>query len=146
MSDDVLSFIGMQIYGLLACAGETVESRREALSSGETLSARGVTGIGQLLFYDTAIESCLIDERWEDADHQVASLEAFMASEPFAWGEFIAERGRAISRVGRGENDGELAATLRALEDRAREADDLMHVPAIEDALAQIGGGEFAPP
>jgi hypothetical protein len=48
--------------------------------------------------------------------------------------------------VGRGESGAELAATLRALGDRAREADDLMHVPAIEDALARIGGGEVAPP
>ena len=65
-------------------------------------------------------------------------LGLYTAQEPFVWADFIMARGRALSRVGRGESGLELVATLEALHRQAAMSQGTLYLPAIDAALDRL--------
>jgi class 3 adenylate cyclase/tetratricopeptide (TPR) repeat protein len=131
-------FNGPQLYGTLARIETDPVKRLQALAKGEELLAGGHLSLNFCIFYDAAIEVSLTHEEWGEADRYCGLLETYAAPEPFPWSDFVVARGRAITRVGRGEIGAALVATLQGLHRQALDAEDDLHLARLETALQQL--------
>lgn len=133
-----MSFVGSQNYGTLARAGVDQVSRKQAREKGEELLTDQALSHSHFVFCDMAIQSSLDDGQWPEAEHYCALLEAYTAPEPFAWGEFVVARGRALCRAGRGETGAELLAELKALHAQAEQTQCLVFLPGLDVAIHRM--------
>ncbi len=130
-------FLGAHALGLLANAEPDQSLRRKALAAGEQVLRQGTAIHNHFTFYDLAIQASLDDDHWDDAERYCASLDACSAAEPFIWGQFVSDLGRALCRTGRGESGGELHAHLQALRARAHTAQFFVYLDRLDAGIAR---------
>ena len=130
-----MPFIGAQVYGSLARIEPEPQARAILLAKGEELLERGAVSHNYFVFCECAIHASLEGGEWDAAERYCDKLGAYTAQEPFVWADFIMARGRALSRVGRGETGLELVVTLEALHRQAASAQGNLYLPAIDAAL-----------
>ena len=113
------SFINAMVRSGELMAARTTEERGAllALADPEMASAPAV---GAIRFHGHAIDLCLDAQDWSAAAEQATRLRARCQDLPY--GVFLAERGLALARWGRGERDQELRAELDRLRAFARDA------------------------
>ena len=128
--------IGAILYGLLARATDSGSERSEALREGEALLDAGAASHNHLQFADCAIAVMLEQGDWAGAERQCDRLERYCAREPLPWSDFIIARGRAFARLGRGERDVALRATLERLRDTASRVELNVALPGLDAAIA----------
>ena len=133
--DGGMPFIGAQVYGSLARIEPEPHARAILLAKGEELLERGAVSHNYFVFCECAIHASLEGGEWDAAERYCDKLGAYTAQEPFVWADFIMARGRALSRVGRGETGLELVVTLEALHRQAASAQGNLYLPAIDAAL-----------
>ena len=131
-------FIGQLGCGVLARAESDPAARRAALARGEDYLKSSNLSHNYLMFYESAIQVCLDDGQWDEVDRYCGLGDALFAQESFAWWEFIAARGRALGRHGRGEHNTQLTASLESLRQQAAESEALVYLPALDAALEHI--------
>jgi class 3 adenylate cyclase/tetratricopeptide (TPR) repeat protein len=128
--------IGATLYGLLARATDSASERCEALRAGEALLGAGAASHNHLHFAESAIAALLAQGDWAGAERHCGALERYCAREPLPWSEYVVGRGRAFVRLGRGERDPELRASLERLRETAALAELDLELPEIDAALA----------
>lgn len=128
-------FDGPRVIGILALATGDRDERRRLLVQAEDLLSQGAVAHNHLMFYRDAMDVCLADRDWDEAERYAGLLEDFVRPEPFLWGGFFAARGRALSAVGRGRRSAETEAELRRLRGVAEQAGFLTSIPALDAAL-----------
>ena len=96
-----MNFIGPWLLGTLARTTDDPEARRAALVEGEEVLAGGCVGHNYYRFYQAAIEACLHDRDWKEAERYTAALAAYTDAEPVPWADFYIAWGRTLAAVGR---------------------------------------------
>ena len=136
--DSGMPFIGAQVYGSLARIEADPQARARHLATGEQMLERGAVSHNYFVFCECAIHASLEAGEWDAAERYCDKLGVYTAQEPFVWADFIMARGRALSRVGRGESGLELVATLEALHRQAAISQGNLYLPAIDAALDRL--------
>jgi hypothetical protein len=112
--------------------------RREALDQSCSVIKDGCTAHNALWFYRDAIEACISDGSWDQAEHYANALEEFVAAEPLPWSSYYVAWGRALAVAGRdGANDVYLVR-IRELEKTAAEISFALAAPALEGARTPV--------
>ena len=133
--DGGMPFIGAQVYGSLARIEPDAGQRKRLLELGEKSLERGAVSHNFFIFCECAIHASLKAAQWDEAERYCDKLAAYSAPEPFAWADFIIARGRALSRVGRGESGEALVVTLEALHRQAAATQGNLYLPELAAAL-----------
>jgi hypothetical protein len=126
-------FVGPFLYGLVGLIEAERSAREAALAAGEALLAKGAVGLNHIWFRRYAIEATLQAEGWREAEAHADALARRTAAEPLQYSDLIVERGRILSRAGRGTARDEDAEKLAALRAKAAAAD--FRIDALGDAL-----------
>jgi hypothetical protein len=126
-------FVGPFLYGLIGLIETERPAREAALVAGEVLLAKGAVGHNHIWFRRYAIEAALQSEAWDEAEAQADALARRTAAEPLPYSDLIIERGRILSRMGRGTARDEDAEKLAALRAKAAAAD--FRIDALGEAL-----------
>ena len=137
-----MGHIGPWIFGVCALVEDDAETRRHLLADGMTQLARGCVSHNHIYLRDLAIDVSLDLGDWPEAERHCEDIRSYTAGEPLPMSDFIAARGLALARHGRGERSAELSAALVELRDVARRAGLNAALPAIERAL--VGRGNTA--
>jgi tetratricopeptide (TPR) repeat protein len=132
-----LAFSGPLLLGEMALAVDDAETRGWALREGERLLRDGCVSHNYFYFYRDAIEVCLGEGHWDEADRYAQALEDYTRAESLAWSDFLIARARALAARGRGARDKAAHLALRRLRDEAACAGLKASLPAIEKALAE---------
>ena len=130
-----MPFIGAQVYGSLARIESDPDMRKRLLALGEKSLEQGAVSHNFFVFCECAIHASLKAGEWDEADRYCDKLGAYTAPEPFVWADFIMARGRALSRVGRGESGEALVAALSALQRQAAASQGKLYLPELSAAL-----------
>ena len=133
-----LSFLGAQVYGSLARIETDTAQRQRYLALGELSLAQGAVSHNFFVFCECAIHAALRAGEWAEAERFCDKLVAYTAKEPFPWADFIIARGRALSRVGRGETGEALLVTLESLHRQGKSAQANLYLPELVAALEQL--------
>lgn len=133
--------IGATLYGVLACATESMSERADALSKGEALLDAGTPSHNHLHFAESATAALLEQGDWAGAERQCDRLERYCAAEPLPWSEFVIARGRAFAGLGRGERNDAHRDTLKRLREQAAGAEFNAALPEIDRAIAACAPG-----
>lgn len=110
-------FVGPILFGLLALLEDQRREQEAALNAAEALLGRGAVGHNHFWFRRYAIERALLLQDWNEADRHADALLLRMAEEPLAYASWVAQRGKALARCGRGEaadSEDQLKQTLAA--------------------------------
>lgn len=134
-----MGFTGPWLHGVIAGVAPDDAAREAALADGEKLLAAGCVSHNHFHFYELAIDVSLAAGKWDAAARYCGKLEAYAATEPLPWSEFVVARGRALARFGRGERGAPLAGELARLRAAGAEAEIDHALPALEAAIAQLG-------
>jgi hypothetical protein len=82
----------------------------------------------------------MLEQRdWDGAERYCMQLEQYCAREPLPWSDFLAARGRALARFGRGERSPELRSALAELRETAAKTEFRTALPALDSALRTMG-------
>ena len=133
-----LEFVGPQLYGVRAILDQHAAQRHEALAEGERLLDGGRLSHNYFVFYDFAVQATIAAQEWDEALRYCTALATYTATEPFPWADFIIRRGRALVRVGCGEQGQELRVELQALYEIARQTDLTFYLTDLGHALASL--------
>jgi tetratricopeptide (TPR) repeat protein len=131
--DAGMAFMGPTLLGLLMLTTDDPAERERARAEAEELLAAGSVSHNQVYFRTFAIDACLATEEFDEAERHADALADFCAEEGLFLIEFLAGRGHALARAGRGETSPELAAELG----RLIAAGAQMHQEVWLDALRQ---------
>jgi tetratricopeptide (TPR) repeat protein len=129
-------FIGPIVFGLLALLEEQRSDQEAALSAGETLLGRGAVGHNHLWFRRYAIERALLLQDWDEADRQADALLLRVDEEPLAYASWVAGRGKALARRGRGGATEAAEDELKLILASAADAD--MRIQALGESLRRM--------
>jgi len=110
-----MAFMGPATLGMLVLVTDDEAERRAAGAEAETLLAAGSISHNHLYFRRDAIDACLRAGEYDEAERHADLLAAFCPEEGLPLIEFLADRGRALARAGRGESSAELAAEVERL-------------------------------
>ncbi len=133
-----MGFTGPWLHGVIAGLAPDDAVRESALADGEKLLGAGCVSHNHFHFYELAIDVCLAAGKWDAAARHCGKLEAYAATEPLPWSEFVVARGRALARCGRGERGAQLAGELARLHATGAEAELNHALPALETAIAGL--------
>lgn len=129
-----MTFFGPMVLGIAARLTDDSSARRALLAEAESILDGGCVSHNYFWFYREAIETALEIDDWPMTERYCDGLERYTATEPLAWSDLFARRGRALARFGRGERNAALAAELDQLATIARQAELNAYIPAIEAA------------
>jgi tetratricopeptide (TPR) repeat protein len=110
-----MAFLGPTILGMLVLVTDDEAERRAAGAEAEALLAAGSISHNHLYFRRDAIDACLRAGEYDEAERHADLLAGFCPEDGLLLIEFLADRGRALARVGRGESSAELAAEVERL-------------------------------
>ncbi len=110
-----MAFLGPAILGMLVLVTDDEAERRAAGAEAETLLAAGSISHNHLYFRRDAIDASLRAGEYDEAERHSNLLAGFCPEEGLPLIVFLADRGRALARVGRGERSDELAAEVERL-------------------------------
>ncbi|MDH3669200.1 MAG: AAA family ATPase [Paracoccaceae bacterium] len=131
--DTGMAFMGPTLLGLLMLTTDDPAERERARAEAEELLAAGSVSHNQVYFRTFAIDACLAAREFDEAERHANALADFCAEERLFLIEFLAGRGQALARAGRGEASPELATEL----DRLIAAGTRMHQEVWLGALRQ---------
>ena len=134
-----MGHIGPWIYGVCALVDAGPETREQFLAGGTAQLALGCVSHNHIYLRDLAIDVSLDLGDWPAAERHCEDIRAYTAGEPLPMSDFIAARGLALARHGRGERSAELSAALVELRDAACRAGLNAALLAIERALDSQG-------
>ncbi|MGI9332455.1 MAG: ATP-binding protein, partial [Gammaproteobacteria bacterium] len=103
------------LYATLALLATSRRERDAHLRTGERLLESSSASHNHFRFRDMAIRLSLEDGKWDEAKRHADALDAYVADEPVAFAEFVAERGRALAAHGAGVRGVAHARTLAEL-------------------------------
>ena len=133
-----MAFIGPVILGVLARTTDDTAVRSKALAEGEALLAAGSISHNHFLFRRDAIDACLEQSAWDEADRHAGALEDYARQEPSPWPGFVVARGRALAARGRGAGMATLGAELARLRSEGERLQHLDALVAVDAALAAV--------
>jgi len=110
-----MSFIGPKILGGVALVTNDENERHTAITEAETLLEVGSVSHNYVYFRIFAIEACLRAGEYEAAESHANFLATFSPQENLRLIEFHVDRGRALARVGLGDNSADAIAELDQL-------------------------------
>lgn len=114
-TDEGMAFMGPTIFGLVMLTTDDAAERRRVREAAEALLAAGAVSHNHMYFRMFSIDACLDAGDYDEAERQAHALADFCAEEGLYLIEFIAGRGLALARAGRGERSGDLAQELDQL-------------------------------
>ena len=126
-----LDFMGPSMLGLVMLTTDDPEERSRASEEAEALLAAGAVSHNHMYFRMFAIDACLDAADYDEAVRQASALADFCAEEGLGLIEFIAARGLALARAGKGEHSVELTAEL----DRLIAEGERMHQAVLLDKI-----------
>ncbi len=130
-----MGHIGPWVHGVRALVETDPQARVQFLQEGERLLALGCVSHNHLQLRELAIDALLEIGDWDGAEENCERIRDYTAAEPLPRSAFIAARGEALARFGRGERGPEGRAALAALHEVATRAEWISTLPAIEAAL-----------
>lgn len=130
-----MTFFGPTALGLAARLAEDEGERRSHLSEAEDILSSGCVSHNYFWFYREAIEVALNARQWDEACRYCDALEAYAAPEPLPWVDLFVERGRMLSRTGRGDRGGAVSEDLETIAKRLECAGFIQYLPAVRSAL-----------
>jgi tetratricopeptide (TPR) repeat protein len=133
-----MAFIGPVILGVLARTTDDAGVRGDALANGEALLAAGSISHNHFLFRRDAIDACLAQGAWDEAERHAGALEDYARQEPSPWPGFVVARGRALAAHGRSTGMATLGAELTRLRSEGERLRHLDALVAIDAALAEV--------
>ena len=133
-----IRFVGPRILGLRALITSDASVRREALSHGGSVIKEGCAAHNVLWFHRDAIEACINDGNWDQAEHYASALEEFVVTEPLPWSSFYIAWGRALAAAGRDRANDANLVRIRELEKAAAGINFALAAPALERACAPV--------
>ncbi|MBP0618867.1 BTAD domain-containing putative transcriptional regulator [Cupriavidus consociatus] len=139
-----LRYSGPTVLGFLARTTRDPDRQLDALRQAEAILAQGCVSHCHVDLLEAAIDVSVSLRRWQEAGRYLAALQDYMRPEPFAWGDFLIRRGRALVSAGQeeeGSGTPALRETLRQLSDEAHAAGLLASLAAIDAALKRLGEG-----
>jgi class 3 adenylate cyclase/tetratricopeptide (TPR) repeat protein len=134
---DGMGHIGPWLHGVRALLEADPAARRRALDEGEMQLANCVSH-NHIFLRDVAIEAALEGRDWAAVESHATKLRSYTAAEPLPLCDFIAQRGQALARFGRGERGAGLHRLLGELGRTARTAEMNVALAAIDAALGQF--------
>ena len=136
-----MGFLGPQLYATQARVEPDPVLRRRALAAGAAILQGGAVSHNHFVYCDAAINVSLQLADWAAVETYCQKLEDFASPEPFAWSQFIVERGRALSRAGQGEAGLELVQQLKRLRSQGESTAATLYLAEINTALARLAAG-----
>ncbi len=134
-----MSFIGPIVLGFMGiCTVDAPSERLAALAEGDALLAKGGIAHNCLFFGASALESCLLAQDWDRAEHYAGFLERTLSSELLPFPSYLAARGRALARWGRGPPSARDHSELTGLATEGRRLGYLTTVKALDAAIADF--------
>jgi len=134
-----MSFRGASALGALALSTDNDDERRAALAEGRALLQESSMAHNHFNFCEDSIECCLRAGEWDDVEWFAKHLEDYTREEPLPYAELLIARARALAAFGRGERGAALATKLEQLREQAAAIKLLFLLPAIDQALAELG-------
>jgi hypothetical protein len=131
-----MGHIGPWILGVVALVETDPSIRSSAIAEAEAELLRGCVSHNHIHFRELAIDASLESRDWQAVDRLCKSLEAYTASQPLPFSDFLIARGRALARLGRDGADPALLADLARLRDLAVAHQLNSALPALDAALA----------
>jgi len=109
----VTTFAGPWVLGMLASLTKDPETRDWALREGQrVLSEQICVSRNYIYFYRYAMDASISARHWADAERYALKLEEYTGPEPLPVCDFFVARARALSKVGRHQQDGVLVMEL----------------------------------
>jgi class 3 adenylate cyclase/tetratricopeptide (TPR) repeat protein len=136
LRDGGMAYMGPTALGMLALVTRDANLRRAALSEAEELLRGDSVSHNFLNFYPAAMETCLMNEQWDEVDRYAKALEEYTAAEPLPLTDFYIARGRALATKGRGSCDVATIQNLQRLRDEAERIGLKFAMPRLEEALS----------
>jgi len=118
LSKSSMRFLGGRTLGSYALVCRDPDQRRAALVEGEELLKLGVGAHNALWFYRDAIEVSLDLNDWIEVERYAQCMEDCTSVEPLRWSRYFAGRGRALAKIGGGDDASELLESVRAQGER----------------------------
>ncbi len=131
-----LDFIGPICLGVLALVTRDPKVRHGAMAEAEALLADGSFSFNYLSFYREAMNATLAAGELDATLRYAQALEDYARAEPFPWGQFLVERGRALARFYSGDRDSQTRADIARLLREAKAAGLLLPARALTQALS----------
>ena len=129
-------FLGPALFAAMAGVAEGTAERRRWLEEGHAMLGADCVAPSRLMFYRDAIEASLEDGNWDDALRYADALEQSVASEPVAFAQLVAARGRAMVAFHRDGPRPDIVAELISVRARLLRASFGGFVTGIDAALA----------
>ena len=111
------------------------EDTIKALADGELVLSGECSFFSYIHFCRHAIEACIENGHWEDAERYCDMLEDYSRTRPAPWASFYVSRGRALASFGQRGPDRAVLEELMRLRDSARSTGLAAALPAIEECL-----------
>ena len=130
---------GPFVYGVCALV-ETEPARRvDLLEEGARQLALGCVSHNHLQLPELAIDALLEIGDWDGVERNCQRIRRYTADEPLAMCDFIADRGEALARMGRGDRGPALRSTLAELHRLGVRLELNSFLPALEQGLERLG-------
>jgi len=104
LKESDMAYAGPMILGILARVTSDPERRAWALREGERVLDAGSPCHNHIHFREQSIETALTLGDWDEAERQAERLLVYFADEPVGLATLMAERGRAMAALGRGDD------------------------------------------
>jgi hypothetical protein len=137
--EHAMSHTGPFVYGVSALVETDPATRVRLLEEGARQLALGCVSHNHLQLPELAIEVLLEIGDWDGVDRNCERIRTYTAEEPLALCDFIADRGAALARLGRGDRGQALRTTLAELHGFGTRLELNCFLPALERALEQLG-------
>jgi class 3 adenylate cyclase/tetratricopeptide (TPR) repeat protein len=133
-----MAFFGPTILGVLVLITSDEAESRAAIAEAEELLAVGSVSHNHVYFRFFVIDACLRTGAYDEAERHANLLAAFCPEEGLLLIEFLAQRGLALARVGRGERSDELGMEIDRLITDGERMQQALALAALRDAREVI--------
>ncbi len=134
------AYMGPSILGMLVLVTDDPAERQAAMAEAESMLAEGSISHNHIFFRCNAIDACLREGDYDQAAHHAAALRDYCPEPEMVTPLFIAERGLALARVGRGERGPALAAEIERLLAQGKRLQQEAALPDLQRALSAMEG------
>jgi class 3 adenylate cyclase/tetratricopeptide (TPR) repeat protein len=138
------AFAGAMAFGAAALAESSSERSTDYLRQGERIVAENCVSHNRFWFYADAIEVCLRNGTFTEAEQYAEKLQEATRIEPLPWAELHIERARTLARFAAGERGEALRNRLQVLQHETQVAAmERLRVPVLR-ALRQFDDDPLA--
>jgi len=129
------ALLGAWCLGVVALTTDAAEERDAALIEGEQMLADGAVGHCHAWFFRDAMDASFNANDIDAVERYASKFEALTSEEPFLWGEYFIDRGRALSNYRKAPEDPENQTRLQNLIVRAKKANLHATIPTMSQLL-----------